>query len=131
MLVCFAATPAWANGDGFFSSTEIPGNPEYVIFGNVRDERGKYLEGAVVRVYVAQHMLEVNAKTDVIVRFRTPDVGVAIQDLGYEVDLSLITISVQLPGYREARREYRGKYRQTKGAIEINFRMTRISKDKP
>jgi len=122
-LACVLAGPAWSNGDGFFQSKEIPGNPQYVIFGSVKDDRGNYLHDAIVRVYVAEHMLEFTAPTDVIGRFRTPDIGRAIKDLGYEVDLSLIKVTVEYPDYREVRREYRGKYRQRKGAIEMNFRM--------
>ena len=125
-LVCAWSAPASSNGDGFFESMEIPGNPEFVIFGNVRDDRGRYLSNATVRVYVAEHMLEFTAQTDVIGRFRTPDVGRAIRDLGYEVDPSLITVTAEYPGHRLIRREYRGKYRQNKGAIEVNFRMEKV-----
>ena len=117
--------PAWPNGDGFFRSTEIPGNPEFVIFGNVKDDKGRYLKNAVVRVYVSEHMLEFTAETDVIGRFRTPDVGRAIKDLGYQVDLSMITVDVKLAEYRVLRRENRGRFRQNEGAIEVNFIMTR------
>lgn len=127
-LACAWATPAWSNGDGFFESREIPGNPEFVIFGSVKDDRGKYLSDATVRVNVAEHMLEFTAQTDVIGRFRTPDIGRAIKDLGYEVDPSMITVTVEYPDYRVARREYRGKYRQNKGAIEVNFRMKKGAK---
>lgn len=118
--------PAWSNGDGFFESMEIPGNPEFVIFGSVKDERGRYLEKAVVTVHVAEHMLEFSAETNVIGRYRTPDVGRAIRDLGYEVEPALIRLTVEYPGYQVARREYRGKYRQKKGAVEMNFRMRKV-----
>jgi hypothetical protein len=124
-LACAVAAPAWPNGDGFFESIEIPGNPEFVIFGNVKDHKGKYLDNATVRLKVAEHMLEFTAQTNVIGRFRTPDVGRAIKDLGYEIDPSMITITVECPGYLPLRREYRGKYRQRRGAVEVNFRMKR------
>jgi hypothetical protein len=127
-IACAFAGPAWANGDGFFESKEIPGKPEFVIFGNVKDDRGKYLDNATVRVQVAEHMLEFTTETDVIGRFRTPDVGRAIKDLGYEVDLSLIAITVEYPDHHVERREYRGKRGQKKGAIEINFRMKKGAK---
>lgn len=127
-VACAMTSPAWSNGDGFFESKEIPGNPEFVIFGNVKDEQGKYLDHATVKVSVAQHMLEFTADTDVLGRFRTPDVGRAIKELGYEVDLSLISTTVECAGYELVRREYRGKRQQTKGAIEINFRMKKSTK---
>jgi hypothetical protein len=126
-LACASSRSAWSNGDTFFQSNEIAGNPHYVIFGCVKDVRGHYLSHATVIVHVAEHMFDVNAQTDVLGRFRTPDVGREINDLGYQVDPSLITISVEYPGYHIAHREFRGKYRQNKGAIEINFQMERNS----
>lgn len=110
----------------FLNSTEIQGNPEFVIFGNVKDQRGKYVDKATVRVKVAEHMLEFTTETNVIGRFRTPDIGRAIHDLGYDVDLVLITVSVECAGCSVERREYRGGYRQNKGAIEMNFHVRKI-----
>jgi len=126
--VCAGARPAWCNGDGFFQSKEIPGNPEFVVFGSVKYEKGGHLRNAVVRVYVQEHMLDYSTTTDVLGRFRTQDIGRAIKELGYEVDPQLISVTVEYPGYHVTRREYRGKYRQNKGAIEVNFRMQRNGK---
>lgn len=126
-VVWLAAAPlAWSSGAMFLNSTEIVGNPEFVIFGSVKDERGRYLEHAIVRVRVADHMLDFAAETNVIGRFRTPDIGRSIKDLGYDVDLSLVSVTVECPHYDVVRREYRGKFRQNKGAIEMNFRMKKI-----
>ena len=124
-IVCALPGLAWSNGDTFFNSKELVGHPEFVIFGNVKDDRGRYLENAVVRVYVVEHMLEFTAKTDILGRYRTPDVGRAIKELGYEVDPTLVSVAVEYPGYHIDRREYRGRRRQSNGAIEINFRMAR------
>jgi hypothetical protein len=122
---CLLATPAWSNGDHFFSNKEIPGDPRYVIFGCVKDEQGRYVKDATVRVHVAEHMLDVEAQTDVLGRYREPDVGRVINDMGYDVDPSLITVTVDYPGYHIAHREFRGRYRQKKGAIEMNFQLRR------
>jgi hypothetical protein len=122
-LACALARPAWSNGDTFFQSTEIPGSPEYVIFGSVKDDQGNFLNRASVTVNVAEHMLAVTTQTDILGRFRAPDVGREIHDLGYQVDPSLITVTVEYPGYHIAHREYRGRYQQSKGAIEMNFVM--------
>ena len=119
------AVPARSNGDTFFNTKEIPGNPQYVVFGRVKDVEGHYLKNVSVTVSVVKHMLEVSAHTDVLGRFRTADIGREIQELGYPVDPALIIVSVDCPGYYIAHREYRGKYRQSKGAIEINFLMAR------
>jgi hypothetical protein len=124
-VACVLTGPAWSNGDHFFRFKEIPGKPEFVIFGSVKDDRGHYLDNATVFVIVMVHQLEFTATTDALGRFRTPDVGRAIEDLGYETDPSLIEVTVNYPGYRVVRREYRGKYRQKKGAIEMNFLMSR------
>lgn len=123
-LVCADLT--WANGDLFFEAMEIPGKPEYVIFGNVKDERGKYLAGATVTVNVAEPMLSYTAETSVIGRYRTLDIGRAITGLGYEVDPSRIEVTVTHPGYSVARRAYRGKFGQKKGAVEMNFVMKEV-----
>ncbi|HVY80481.1 MAG TPA: hypothetical protein VG994_05815 [Steroidobacteraceae bacterium] len=125
-LIGVAGRPAWPSGAMFLQSTEIPGNPEFVIFGSVKDEQGKYVDGAIVKVKVAEHMLEFSAQTNVIGRYRTPDIGRAIKDLGYDVDLSLITVIVESPNYEVVQRQYRGKYRQNKGAIEMNFRVKKL-----
>lgn len=126
VAVALAATvPARPNGDTFFNSSEIPGNPQYVVFGSVKDVQGHYLSHATVTVSVVKHMLEVSARTDVLGRFRTPDVGREIEELGYQVDPSLIIVSVDYPGYHIAHREYRGRYQQSKGAVEIDFVMAK------
>jgi hypothetical protein len=119
------ALPAASNGDTFFNTREIPGNPQYVVFGSVRDVEGHYLKDVTVTVSVVKHMVELSAHTDVLGRYRTPDVGRSIQDLGYTVDPSLIIVSVDYPGYHIAHREYRGKYRQKLGAVEIDFRLAK------
>lgn len=119
------AAPAWPNGDTFFNTREIPGNPQYVVFGNVKDVEGHYLKDVTVTVSVVKHMLEVSARTDVLGRYRTPDVGREIQELGYPVDPALIIVFLDCPGYHIAHRQYRGKPGQSRGAIEINFVMVR------
>jgi hypothetical protein len=124
-LLLVLGTCAWANGDNFFRSKEIKGKAEYVVFGSVKDERGRVIKDATVTIAAAEHVLAFQVLTDVLGRFRTPDIGLAIKDLGYEVDPAMITVAVEYPGYHIAHREYRGKYRQKKGAVEINFRMQR------
>jgi hypothetical protein len=126
MLVALAfARPAWSNGDMFFEAAEIPGKPEYVIFGNVKDDRGKYIVSAIVTVTVAEPRLSYTSETDIIGRFRTLDIGRAVRGLGYDVDPSQIEITIEYPGHRILRRAYRGKRGQNKGAVEINFVITK------
>jgi hypothetical protein len=120
---CVFALPAFANGDTFFQSKEVPGAAEFVLFGSVKDMQGKYLDKATVTVTVPVHQVEFSVETDILGRFRTPDIGRAVRELGYEVDPSLILISVEYRNYRLVRREYRGKFGQKKGAVEVNFRM--------
>ena len=120
---CSIAGTAWADCDSFFLSTEIPGNPQYVVYGSVKDENGRRIENATVRVYVVEHMIDLETKTDVLGRFRTPDVGRVITEMGYEVDPSLITVAIIYPGYHIAHREYRGRRGQKQGAVEMDFRL--------
>jgi hypothetical protein len=47
-VACVLGRPAWSNGDMFFRSTEIPGKPQFVVFGSVKDDRGRYLDNATV-----------------------------------------------------------------------------------
>jgi hypothetical protein len=124
-LTCALASPAWSNGDRFFQSKEIPGNAEFVIFGAVKDEQGKYCANATVTVSVPLHQLEFIVETDILGRFRTPDIGRAIKEVGYDVDPSLLRITVDYRGFQLDRLEYRGKYGQKKGAVEVNLRMKR------
>jgi hypothetical protein len=127
VIACALPSQVWSNGDGFFQSKEFPGKPQFVIFGNVKDDQGKYLDNASITIRVEEHQLFFTVQTDILGRYRTPDVGRAIEDLGYQVDPSLITIAVECPGYREVRREYRGKFRQNHGPIEINFLMAKTA----
>jgi hypothetical protein len=128
-LCCVVAllltTPAWSNGDLFFNLYEIPGKPEYVVFGNVKDDRGNHLENASVTVVVDDPRLSYTSDTDILGHFRSLDIGRAIRGLGYPVDPTLIKVTVKRPGFVEVQHFYRGKYGQSKGAVEWNFVMTR------
>ena len=114
---------ARADGDDFFDPQETPGNPLYVVFGSVKDDRGKYLANAVVTVEVAEPVLVYDTRTNLLGRFRTVDVGRAITDLGYKVDPTRIEVSVSIPGYVPMRRLNRYSPRRQHGALEIDFVM--------
>lgn len=121
LLGLMFGAPAWSNGDLFFEAAEIPGKPEYVIFGNVKDNRGQYVVGAFVTVKIGEPRLSYTAETDILGRFRTLDIGRAIRGLGYDVDPEKIAIDIEYPEHKVARRIYRGKRGQNKGAVETNF----------
>ena len=76
---------ARSDGDLFFEAQEIAGQPEYVMFGNIKDDRGEYLEGAFVTIKVDEPMLAYTQPTDILGHYRTLDIGRAIKDLGYDV----------------------------------------------
>ena len=123
-----AARTGWANGDLFFAeATEIPGRTGFVYFGAVKSEEGGYLADAVVTVKASDPNLIYVAYTNVIGRYRSPDVGRAIVDLGYEVDATKIQVTARKEGYETIRRLYRGKARQNKGAVEMDFTMRRVA----
>jgi hypothetical protein len=114
-----------ADGDDFFLPQEIPGKPEYVVFGNVKDDRGNYVSTAVVTVEVEEPVLIFETTTTLLGRFRTVDIGRAVSELGYELDPGLVKVSVSAPGYVLIRRLNRSSPRQKHGAVEIDFLMTK------
>jgi len=116
---------ARADGDAFFAPEEVAGKPVYVVFGSVKDDRGNYLSNAVVTIEVAEPVLIFDTTTNILGRFRTPDVGRAVTELGYDVDPAQIEVSVSAPGYVPLRRLKRGSPRRKEGAVEIDFVMTR------
>lgn len=112
---------ARADGDDFFDALEIPGKPEYVVFGSVKDSGGNYVSAALVTVEVEEPVLIYETRTSIIGRFRTVDVGRAVLDLGYDLDPARIKVSVSAPGYVLVRRFNRASPRQKRGAVEIDF----------
>ncbi len=127
--VLCAALPraAIANGDAFYEAQEIPGQAEYVYFGSVKDQRGNYIEGAMVVAEVSEPHLTYDVYTNVLGRYRSPDVGRAVADLGFKVDPAKITMMAYKPGYTMLRRLNRGSPRAKKGAFELNFVMVEDS----
>lgn len=118
---------ARADGDDFFLPEEIPGKPEYVVFGSVKDDRGRYVSTAVVTFEVADPVLIFETTTTILGRFRSVDIGRAVIDLGYEVDPSQIKVSVSAPGYVLLRRFNRDSLRRKQGAVEIDLVMKRTN----
>ena len=114
---------ARADGDDFFLPEEIAGQPEYVVFGSVKDDRGNYVSTAVVTVKVEDPVLIYETTTNMIGRFRTVDIGRGVTDLGYDVDPDKIKVSVSAPGYVLIRRLNRDSLRRKRGAVEIDFLM--------
>jgi hypothetical protein len=122
----FLLTPdlrAYADGDDFFGAIEVPGDPIYVMFGSVKDDRGNYLSNVRVTVEVAEPALIYDTSTNMIGRFRTVDVGRAVTELGYDVDPAQIEISVTAPGYSLVSRFKRDSLRRTQGFVEVDFVM--------
>ncbi len=119
-----------ANGDEFFGAEEIPGQTEFVYFGSVKDENGKYLDAVEVTFNITEPPLTYVSYTDILGRFRTLDAGRAIVDLGFEVDTSNFEISVARDGYKQVRKMNRSPVRAKKGAFEVNFVMA-VDKEGP
>ena len=120
-LLIGAPTALRANGDDFFEALATSGKAEYVVFGNVKDETGRYIEDAIVTIEVSDPRLDYQTLTDVLGHFRTLDIGRAVKDLGYEFDANKVTIEVKLPGYRTVRKFHRGKFGQNEGCGGIEF----------
>ena len=124
-LLAVAAGPraTLANGDAFYEAQEIPGKAVFVYYGSVKDERGNYIEGAIVVSEVSDPHLTYDVYTNVLGRYRTPDVGRAVTDLGFKVDPANIAMMAYKPGYTMLRCLNRGSPRIKKGAFELNFVM--------
>jgi hypothetical protein len=112
---------AAANGDVFFEALEIEGDPQFVFYGSVKDRAGNYVDGALVAVDVSEPQLTYESYTNMLGRFRSLDVGRVVQDLGYEIDPSLIDVTVFAPGYKTVRKLSMRRSRDTIGAFEVNF----------
>ena len=124
LCVCAGVSrSAFADGDDFFGALEIPGDPEFVYFGSVKDSQGNVLEGVEVMLEVSEPLLAWVSFTNFMGRYRTVDAGRAVVDLGYEVDVSKLTVTVALDGYTMVRRINRAPARAKKGAYELNFVM--------
>ncbi len=122
MAVLSPKMGARADGDDFFEPQEIPGKPEYVVLGSVKDDRGNYVSAAVVTVEVEDPVLIYQTTTTILGRFRTVDIGRAVSDLGYDVDPALVKVSVSASGYVLMRRFNRDPGRKH-GVVEIDFLM--------
>lgn len=125
-----ASGAALANGDVFFEAEEIPGQTEYVAFGNVKDDKGNYLDNVIITIDVSEPHLTYDAATGITGRYRTLDVGRAVKDLGFELEANKVTVTVFKPGYKMLKRIRLSKATQTKGAIEINFVLAKDDGDK-
>ena len=120
---------AQANGDDFFRLEDL-GPVDFLYFGSVKDEKGRFLSGAEVTLRVDEPELIFVETTDVIGRFRTGDVGRALIHRGYDVDPSTFKISVNLPGYRAKRKIDRRPGRLIRGSFEVNFVMSKETEAK-
>src|SRR5262245_53685660 len=130
--VCSALAPvaAHANGDMFFEAMEIDGKPEFVFFGSVKDDQGNYLKEVLVSVDCTEPRLAYDSVSNVIGRYRSLDIGRVIRDLGYDVDPKKITVTALMKGYKVKQRVYRGRATQDRGAVEVNFIMTKDTEPK-
>jgi hypothetical protein len=128
MMTGFIANPARSNGDNFFEAQEIEGDPRYVVFGGVKDTEGRPLQDVLVIIESTDPERSYEQTyTDVLGRFRTLDIGRAIESLGYSIDPSGITVEAWLEGYHTVRRLNRSPASRSVGVIEISFVMAKDS----
>jgi len=120
----------FANGDAFFDDNGMPLEEDLVYFGSVKDEKGGYVQDAIVRANITftlesgPRQLSYDVKTNVIGRYRTINLGRTFIGFGVEADPNLITLSVRKEGYSEVRKLNRSKYGQTQ-SIEVDFVMAK------
>ena len=119
MLTLAFAPLAWANGPGFFDDEdrEIQGT---IYFGSIKDERGRTLEGAVVRIAIKDGG-EFVYKTGPFGRYKTDFVGL-------DVDPRLVDVSVTKDGYAVATKDRRTRTVKAGVPVEINFVLKAIAR---
>ncbi len=122
---------ARCDGDDFFLDMRgMPRETELIYIGVVKDEEGKYLQGAIVRAELALEMdsgvryLKYDSVTDVLGRYRTRNLGRTIIGLDLEIDPKKVTLTALKDGYTIKRSYVRSPRTQTR-LIEVDFLMTK------
>jgi hypothetical protein len=112
LTLALAGSPTFANGPGFFDDEEheIKGA---LYFGSIKDERGRTLEGALVRIAVKDGG-EFVYKTGPFGRYKTDFVGL-------DVDPRQVDVSVSKDGYTLLTRDRRTRTMRAGAPVEINF----------
>jgi len=118
------AGAARANGGKFFSPAGR-GRVDLVYFGQVRDVQGQPLDDVEVVVTIRNLGMTIPVQSHVRGRYRTPDIGHVIKEIGGRIDPAQIAITCRKRGYRQARPLTANVPSRTRGAVEIGFVMAR------
>lgn len=122
LLIAISWTSAvWANGHMFFRPAGKNAAVDLVYFGTIRDRTtGRPLDFVDVTIFASSLGMTFPFSNDRPGHYRSPDIGLAIKDVGEKVDPKQIEIVVYIEGYKEARRSVP---RKTQGIIEVDFLM--------
>ena len=99
--ILFLAPPVVADGDDFFVQDD-GGPPILQYSGHVRDATGKPIGGASIFVEVKHPRVYVNTKSFPDGGYKSPDIGLYIDQMGGEIDFSQLEVRGVKAGYATA-----------------------------
>lgn len=121
LLAIVWSSAVWANGQAFFRPAGKNAAVDLVYFGTIRDRTtGRPLDFVDVTISAKDVGMTFPFSNDRPGHYRSPDIGLAIKEVGEKVDPKQIEIVVYIEGYKEARRSVP---RKTEGIVEVDFIM--------
>jgi hypothetical protein len=120
-IVALAGT-VWANGEEFFAPAKN-GKIDLVYYGRIKDSRtGRSVTDSVYFVLTDKATgLSFPFTNDKPGHFRSPDVGLAIKEIGEQVDVKAFAIDVNVAGYKRA--TITRMPRKAQGTVELSVRL--------
>jgi hypothetical protein len=117
------SSAVWANGQAFFRAAGKNAKVDLVYFGTIKDRATtRPLDFVDVTISAKNVMMTFPFSNDAPGHYRSPDIGLAIKEVGENVDPKQIEIVVYVEGYKKATRSVP---RNTEGIIAIDFLLDR------
>ena len=126
-ILAFAGT-VLANGEEFFAAAGS-GKIDLVYFGRIKDKRtGRpVFDQAIFLINDKASGLSFPFTNDKPGHYRSPDVGMAIKEIGQKVDVNAFEVELQVTGYKKA--TVTKVPRATHGNVELDFALEPLAPD--
>ena len=126
-ILAFAGTLR-ANGEEFFAAAGS-GKIDLVYFGRIKDKRtGRSVtDEAIFLIKDKGTGLSFPFTNDKPGHYRSPDVGMAIKEIGEKVDVNAFEVELQVTGYKKA--TVTKVPRGTHGNVELDFALEPLAAD--